>query len=119
MKDSSNIPGFRTGAKWKMLLAVIGYGCMIIYIPLSILEVSKGGFIPVLLETAALLLYIIVPFAMLSNLGRWDRRLPGLKKLPLEIRIMLRIVISFLLFYGGMLLENYVRFGLVGITKAN
>ena len=115
----SCIPGFRSGVQWKKIVAVLGYSCMIIYILCCVAESVMGGIVPISLEFLALALYIILPFILLSNLGRWDRKLPGFKKLPLEIRIMFRIVISFCLFYGGMLLENYVRYVLLGIPGPN
>lgn len=116
-KDISMIPGFRTGVQWKKVLAAIGYCCMTIYILGSVLEAIKGGIFPVLLEILALFFYIVIPFILLSNLGRWDRKLPKFRKLPLEIRIMLRVMASFFIFYAGILMENYVRYVLLGIPR--
>ena len=118
-EDYSVIPGFRTGVQWKKILAVIGYGCLSLYILASVIESGHGGIVPGMLEILALFLDVVCPFVLLSNLGRWDRKLPGFKKLPLEIRIMFRIVVSFCLFYGGILLENYIRYVVLGLTRTS
>ena len=118
-EDYSVIPGFRTGVQWKKLVAVCGYAFLILSIIVALSEVKAGGMFVVFLETIALALYIVIPFVILTNFARWDRKLPGFKKLPLEIRIMLRIIVSFFIFYGGILLENYVRYVLLGFPKPN
>ena len=118
-EDYSVIPGFRTGKQWKKIVAVCGYAFMILSIIVALSEVKAVGMFAIFLEAIALALYIVTPFAILTNFARWDRKLPGFKKLPLEIRIMLRIIVSFFTFYGGILLENYVRYGLLGLPKPN
>ena len=118
-EDYSVIPGFRTGKQWKKIVAVCGYAFMILSIIVAYSEIENGGIFSMILETIALMLYIVLPYVILSNLGRWDRKLPGFKILPLEIRIMLRMVVSFCMLYGGLLLENYVRYVLLGLPRPN
>ncbi len=115
--DYSVIPGFRTGVQWKKIVAVCGYAFMIFAILAAYSEIKNGDILAIVLETVALMLYVVLPFVILSNLGRWDRKMPGFKNLPLEIRIMLRIVVSFCMLYGGVLLENYVRYVLLGLPR--
>lgn len=70
------IPGFRTGHKWKMVLAVIGYWMFII-----ILLEFKGATIgDKFVELLQKLIMIGIPFVLITNLGNVRNKLPMFKK---------------------------------------
>lgn len=116
-EDFSVIPGFRTGVEWKKIVAVFGYAFMVLSIIVAFSTVKTGGILAISMEAIALILYIVLPFLILSNFARWDRKIPLFKTLPLEIRIMLRIIISFFIFYGGLLLEEYIKYDFIGLAR--
>lgn len=117
-KDASVLPGFRSNILWRKITAVIGYVCMGI---LTVEPLSRCGMNPVawLLDGIAVFVYVWLPFLLLSNFGRWDRRLRPFRKMPKPVTVAIRILGSEIAFYYGVLLENYVRYVLLGLPRAS
>ena len=116
-EDLTWIPGFRTGVTWKKVLACIGYGVIAFANVMYLVEGMAGGIRGVLLEAVAMFLYSWLPVMIGSNLCRWDRKLPGFRRLPKELRITFRFVLCLLICNSGIALENYVRYNLIGLSK--
>ena len=70
------IPGFRTGRKWKMIIAVFVYW-MFIIILLDFKGVTISDKFVNLLQT---LIMLGIPFALITNLGNVRNKLPMFKK---------------------------------------
>lgn len=108
-------PGFRSDKLWKKIIAVSYYICMGIYSVACIVECAKTP-LAVMLEAIAIVMYIwlavLVPFDFLH----WMDKTPGIKKLKRAGRIVLGVVLWMLLFYYGILLENYVRIDMLHIA---
>lgn len=109
------LPGFRTGMVWKKVVATIGYTLMILYSVISIKECA-GSLQTCVLEIIAVLLYIWSATLVAANIGKWDRRL-FFKKVPKPVMVVIRVLLWVFLFYYGVLLENYVRYDLMGIPR--
>lgn len=109
------LPGFRTGVVWKEILAVFIYLFLIIG---SIQFMMMYGKTPAAfgLEAIAVLIYAWLSCAMGFNFLLWDTKVPGIRSLQKPVRIIIRIILALILFYFGMLLENYVKFTLLGLT---
>lgn len=110
------LPGFRTGVVWKNVIAAIGYCLMIMYSIGSIAEcaVTWQGMV---LEAVAVFLYIWMAALLAANVGNWDRKVPVFEKLPKAVTIVIRVFLWIMLFYYGVMLENYVRYDLLGFPK--
>ena len=109
------LPGFRTGVVWKEILAVFIYLFLIIG---SIQFMMMYGKTPAAfgLEAIAVLIYAWLSCAVGFNFLLWDTKVPGIRSLQKPVRIIIRIILALILFYFGMLLENYVQFQLLGLT---
>lgn len=116
-KDITWVPGFRTGVRWKRVVAVLGYIMLMIFSVDYIADAVPGGATAVVLEIAAQLLYIWLNLCIATNVLRWDRRLPVIRSLPKEVRITLRVVMCVFAFYFGILLENHVRYTILGLPR--
>lgn len=114
-KDISVIPGFRSGNKWCSVTAVIGYFMMFIY-AMSMLGDCMGNVWAFLLEGISLILYLGIPFFLISNFGRWDKKIKPFSFMPVEVRITIRIISGIIFLYYGALLEDYARYTIMGIT---
>ncbi len=113
--DQTWLPGFRTGFMWKKVLACIGYAIFLITTMVYIMEAVAGGGRTVVLEAIAMFFYMWFPVISGSNLGRWDRKLPIVRRLPKELKIMLRVALCVISAYAGLYLHNYVRHNLLGL----
>lgn len=109
------IPGFRTGAVWKNIVAVIGYFLMII-LTVSLVNECAARWDTALLEAVAIILNIWMPSLLAANIGYWDRRWI-LGKLDRRVAILIRILICITIFYNGVLLDDYVRYDLLGMVR--
>lgn len=109
------IPGFRTGVKWKKRVACSVYAVFLCLNGVYISETIKGGVLAVILEIMAMLLYMWLPVSIGSNLFHWDKQMPIIRSLPRELRVAIRVVLCILLFYFGILVENYVKFTIMEI----
>lgn len=110
------LPGFRTGKLWKNVVATIGYLLMILYSVMSIIECS-GTWQTCLLEMMAVFLYIWSAALLAANIGNWDRRMIGVRRLPQTVMIVIRVFLWIFLFYYGYALEIYVRCDLLGFPR--
>lgn len=115
-QDLSIWPGFRSGRKAKRITAAVGYGIMLIITWVCLLEAAKGGWQVLFLGAAAVLLFFWIPFLLAFNFGRWDRRIPGIRRMSVESRVVCRLIVSFLFFYAGVFLQNYVNGLLAGLS---
>lgn len=115
-KKCSIIPGFRTDVVWKKIVASVWYVMFGIYSVAYPLTDIVGG-VERFLEYIALILYIWIPFLILTNFGYIDKKVPVIRKAPKVIRVVLRIVVSFIIFYQGILLDNYVHYVLMGLPR--
>ena len=98
------IPGFRTGHKWKMALAVIGYWMIII-----ILADAEGvTFRDKLAEILEMLIVIGIPFVLITNLGNVRSKLPLYKKKKL-IATALGVFVTFLIIGMGVLMVDAMK----------
>ena len=100
------IPGFRSGELWKQIVASIVYAgcglCFLVFFLDAVWLTRKH----VLREILSAVLVFIASPLLLANAGEWDSRVPGLNRLPVWMRIALRIVVSVLVFILGM--ELYI-----------
>lgn len=111
------IPGFRTGVRWKKILACMGYTFFLISNFVFILEAMPGGIKAVVLEILAMIMYMWLPVAIGGNIFQWDRKIPVICRMPRELRIVLRIILCFIVIYTGLLLDNYVKYTILGLAR--
>ncbi|MDZ5472208.1 hypothetical protein SM124_10650 [Bacillus sp. 31A1R] len=71
------IPGFRTGAKWKMIVSLVGHLLIMLLIISSFNGVTVGD---KLINGARMLIFMIIPYMLLTNFGNIRERIPLLKK---------------------------------------
>lgn len=116
-KDSNIFPGFRSNVRWKKTVGIVGYAFMALYAVSSITQ-SLSNVTAFLLEMVSLLL-LVITFLVGSNFARWDGRILPFRKLPKEIRIAIRVAVCVLLFSCAMELDNYIRYVILGLPKAN
>lgn len=116
--NENAVPGFRSGVKWKKIVAAVGYGFMLFYTVLSLTECAKTlqAFV---LEAIAVILYIWMSAFEVANYRSWDQKIWPIKKFPREIRIAVRIVIFMFLFYFGFQLEDYVKYTMLGMVRTS
>lgn len=114
--DKSIWPGFRSGERWRRVVGTIGYALMLIYSVECLIECGKT-FQTFSLELLAILIYVWVTFLVASNFGRWDRRWKPFSKMSREVTITIRVILSFCTIYFGVLLENYVRYTMLGLPR--
>lgn len=110
----TGVPGFRTGVLWKNIVASVGYGFMVLWTLIFLsecTELAKAFW----LELFSLFLYLWAATLVVANVADWDKRLFPFNKLPRPLRIMIRVVIWFMLFYWGISLDYYVRYKLLGL----
>lgn len=110
------LPGFRSGVLWKSIVAVLGYGAMLIY-TITSLESAAASPKAFLLEYAALLLYLWGNTLIALNIANWDKKLYPFRKFHPKINLTIRVVLWFVLFYLGILLENHVRYDILGLPR--
>lgn len=112
------LPGFRTGVRWHKVLATAGYMVMLLLTYIYMGEAAPGGMLAIAIEAVAVFLYIWCAAFCAANFLRWDRRVPGIRRLPKELRIGVRIVASFIFFRLGMFLEDYVKLTMLGLSAS-
>ena len=109
------LPGFRTGVVWKNVVAVIGYFLMILLTVISIQKCTQSIY-TVLLEAAAVFLYLWVPFMVITNIGYWDKKWI-FAKMPRVVMIVIRIILVLVTFYNGIMLDLFVLSDILGNGK--
>lgn len=110
------LPGFRTATPWKSVVASIGYFLMIIY-TIGSMTAYASSVKTLILSGISLLLYLWLNTLIAVNIGNWDRKLIPFRNLPKPVTILMRVLIWFILFYCGILLENHVRYDLLGFPR--
>lgn len=112
------LPGFRTGQKWKNIVATLGYLFLILctYVMMTAEDYisSAAFFLP---EALAIFFYLWMPAFVISNFGNWDRKIYLFRKFPPYITVIFRIALGLILFYAGARLEEYVKYTLMGLLK--
>lgn len=110
------LPGFRTGVLWKNMVALIGYLFLILFSGESLAEcaVSVQTFS---LELISILMYLWGANLLAANVGNWDRKLWPFRSWPKAMTIVLRVFLWIVLFYNGVMLDNYVRYDLMGLPR--
>lgn len=116
-EDASLLPGFRSNIMWKKIVAIIGYAVMALYAIGSIGQVDTN-ITALLLESVSLFL-LVLTFLTGSNFGRWDQKVPLLRKFPREIRIMIRVFLCIVLFLCAIELDDYVRYAILNLPKSS
>lgn len=115
-EDETIWPGFRSNILWRKVVAITGYVFMLLSIVVFITE--YGTTIQAfLLESAALSLYIVAPFLIGSNFGRWDRKWKPFSGMPKPLTITIRVMACMLFFILGTELESYVKYTLLQLPK--
>lgn len=109
------LPGFRTGVVWKGVVAVIGYFLMVMFTVTFVMDCA-GSWYTALLETIACLMYLWIPFMIVTNIGYWDRKWI-FAKMPHGVMITIRIMLALVFFYNGSMLEQYVKYDILGMIK--
>lgn len=117
-RDESIFPGFRSGILWRKIVAIIGYVLLLLFSIFSFAECGTN-INALLLEGIAVLIYEWIPFLLLTNFGRWDRRIKPFSRMPKELTVTIRIIASIMLLYYGIMLDGYVRYGLLGLPKTS
>ena len=111
-KDTTIWPGFRSNILWHKIVAIAGYAFLLNGIAISISE--YGTTIQTFfLECAALFLYVVAPFLVGSNWGRWDQKWKPFSSMPKPFTITIRVVVAFLLIMFGLKLEDYIKYTLL------
>lgn len=110
------LPGFRSSTPWKNIVASIGYFLMILYTIGSMANYTSS-IKTFILSGFSLFLYMWFNTLVAFNIGNWDRKIIPFCNLPKPITKLIRILIWIILFYLGVLLENYVRYDLLGIPR--
>ncbi|MCM1253692.1 MAG: serine/threonine protein kinase [Clostridium sp.] len=106
------IPGFRTGVVWKKVTAVVGYFLMFL-LTFIMLESAKQSWHTILLELAAVILYLWIPFLLAVDIGYWERRWIFAKQ-PRVVMIAVRIILILISFYNGVMLDAYIGYNFLG-----
>lgn len=115
-EDTIIWPGFRSNILWHKIVAITGYAFLLMVIALSISE--YGTTIQTFfLECTALFLYIVAPFLIGSNFGKWERKWKPFSSMPKLLTITIRVVVAFLLIGFGLELEDYVKYTLLNLPK--
>lgn len=112
----SIIPGFRTGKLWKKIIAVTYYLMMGIF-SVSMIAESARTPLAVTLEFVAILTYAWLAAFLPLNFLNWMGRVPVVRNFKKGGRILLGILLWVVLFYFGVMLENYVRLDMLGIAQ--
>lgn len=110
------IPGFRTGKKYKMCIAVLGYPLIFLWVcifPMMMISDLKASsnwwYIPLMVLIT--IFQVCIPFALITNAGDLDAKVFKMKHLSKGKRFIIHVVISYLLIYvwgGLMLLGDYL-----------
>lgn len=115
-KDASIFPGFRSDIRWKKNVAITGYVVMVLYTIGSISEATSDA-AALMVETGALFL-LWLAFFVGSNFARWDRRLFPFTRIPGKYKVTLRIILCFIIFYAGVLADNYAKYEILHLPKS-
>lgn len=115
-KNPYCLPGFRSNIWWKKAIAISFYVIMAIYMYEMVYECSKTP-ASFSLEFIALSLYIILAFIIATNYGNWTSRIWPVSRFNKFFKIFTRIVLFMFIFYYGIMLEEYVRYTMLGFPR--
>lgn len=115
-QGKSIVPGFRTGQRWKEVIAVLGYLFMVLGTGIYVSECS-GTIQAFLLESLAVLLFLWVPVLLCTNFLYFDKKIWPLKAISREAAVSIRIILAFFSLYFGFMLDSYVRDVLLKIPR--
>lgn len=110
------LPGFRTPSVKKNVLSAALYAFLVMLSATAVSECA-ATWQTMILETLAVLLYIWIAGLVAANIGGWDKKIWPIQKLPHAARVGIRITLWFVLAYFGILLENHVKYNLLGIPR--
>lgn len=115
-KNPVCLPGFRSNIWWKKAIAISFYIIMVIYMSGMLYECSKTP-ASFSLEFIALFLYVILAFIAVTNYGNWTYRIWPVSRFDKSLKILIRIVLFMFIFYYGIMLEEYVRYTMLGLPR--
>lgn len=98
-------PGFRRNIIWHKVIAIVVY----IYCLIGFLGIWLGNFASVksvVTNFVAMCLFWVAPILIITNFGRWENRLKYYAKIPLVLRIVIRIILVFGFLVSGVLLAD-------------
>ena len=116
-KNPVCLPGFRSNIWWKKSIAISFYIIMVIYMCGMLYECSKTP-VSFFLEFIALFSYIILAFIAATNCGNWTYRIWPVSRFDKSLKILIRIILFMLIFYYGVMLEEYVRYTMLGLPRS-
>lgn len=103
-------PGFRTGKRWKKVIALFGYFWMILFTVVLFFDaIAKASFLGGILEIIAMLLVFWLPLLVAANWGNWSRKLWPFSKWDSDVMIVIRVIVPVILVYAGMELDTFIR----------
>lgn len=108
------VPGFRTGVIWKNVVATVGYIFLIFATYCCMIGFTSSVEV-FLLEAAAVFLYIWAATLIAFNAADWDRKIYPFCIFPKPVMTVIRIVLWIVIFYWGILIENHVKYDLLGM----
>jgi sulfur carrier protein ThiS len=120
-KDSiKKVPGFRTGSKWKMILATIMYLATIN----MLIGVSGVTFRDKVIGAIEILIVIGVPFGLITNVGNIRNRLPVFNNKSIQYNILggiiaLAIMGAGIIVVGSLKSPEQKQFELIALEKSN
>ncbi len=114
----AGVPGFRTGVLWKNIVASCGYIFMTmgVYVMVDSYAQSVETFF---MELLATLCYVWMSPLIFANAADWDKKLPGIRRLPWMLRLTIRIGLGLVVFGIGMSIEEYVKVVMLGLPASS
>lgn len=103
--DRCIVPGFRRNVIWHKVVAIVVYiYCLIGFLGVWLENLtSLKSFV---MNFVAMCLFWVAPILVITNFGRWENRLKFYAKIPLVIRIVIRIILIFGFLLSGVLLAD-------------
>ena len=103
--DKCIVPGFRKNVIWHKVVAIVVY----IYCSIGFLGIwleNLTGLKSAVMNFVAMCVFWVAPILVITNFGRWENRLKFYAKIPLAIRIIIRIILIFGFLLTGVLLAD-------------
>lgn len=97
------IPGFRTGKKYKMILAIIIY----LFAILMVSTTSGATLRDKLIYILDLFLFLGVPFILITNVGNIRRKLPIFNKKSIRFNIIGSVIVFVIIIISVTLINNF------------
>ena len=106
--DYSKMPGFRSGALWKKILGVCVYVFLVTVMAVGF-EKCKGNTQAVMYECAAAFMYVFSTVVIAGNYKNWYNRMPIYKDMDSVVKMFSRVILSIMIFYAGIQIEEYMK----------